>query len=394
MVIAGGGHNALVAATLLARAGRSVVVLERRDEVGGAAVSVAPFPGFDVRLSRYSYLVSLFPPALLRELGVSVEIRPRRVASHPPVELPAALRAMLSNVSGRVFPTLTEPLRSRDEFRRVRRRRRGLECAVRDADLGADRANVRRRSHPRHGPDRRVDRDVRAGRRPGPAAEPVLSCTTSSEGRWNVPVGGMGALSAALAGAARAAGADLVTRCRRDRDRDRRQDGRGDLCRRSHLRRAPRARGRRPGRARRTAGRAGRAPRGGAAQDQHAAEAPAARAGSQLGAGVHRHVPRQRGLRAAGSGLPRGVHGRRPVDASVRGLLPLADRPEHPFRGFARRRGSDAHAVRAAHAGATVRPGRRHRQGPRRRCHARLAQLGARRADRGLPAGPRGADAA
>ena len=69
VVIAGGGHNALVAATLLARAGRSVIVLERRPELGGAAVSAAPFPDFDVRLSRYSYLVSLFPPALLRSLG-------------------------------------------------------------------------------------------------------------------------------------------------------------------------------------------------------------------------------------------------------------------------------------------------------------------------------------
>ena len=61
VVVAGGGHNALVAAALLARAGRSVLVLERRDEVGGAAVSVSPFPGFDARLSRYSYLVSLLP---------------------------------------------------------------------------------------------------------------------------------------------------------------------------------------------------------------------------------------------------------------------------------------------------------------------------------------------
>ena len=76
VVIVGGGHNALVAATLLGRAGRSVVVLERRDELGGAAVSVALFPGFDARLSRYSYLVSLFPAALLRSLGVSVELRP------------------------------------------------------------------------------------------------------------------------------------------------------------------------------------------------------------------------------------------------------------------------------------------------------------------------------
>ena len=119
VVIAGGGHNALVAATLLARAGRSVAVLERRDELGGAAVSVAPFPGFDVRLSRYSYLVSLFPPSLLRTLGVPIEIRPRRVAAHPPLELPPAFQAMLAGVAERVFPTLTEPLRSREEFRRL-----------------------------------------------------------------------------------------------------------------------------------------------------------------------------------------------------------------------------------------------------------------------------------
>jgi phytoene dehydrogenase-like protein len=210
VVIAGGGHNALVAATLLARAGRSVVVLERRDEVGGAAVSVAPFPGFDVRLSRYSYLVSLFPPALLRELGVSVEIRPRRVASHPPVELPAALRAMLSNVSGRIFPTLTEPLRSRDEFRRV---------------LGDDEAWSALFETPiSELIERTFDDDLTRGTvltdaligTFAPADDPDLRQNRCFlyhvvGGPWNVPVGGMGALSAALAGAARAAGADLVT---------------------------------------------------------------------------------------------------------------------------------------------------------------------------------------
>jgi phytoene dehydrogenase-like protein len=210
VVIAGGGHNALVAAALLARAGRSVVVLERRDEVGGAAVSVAPFPGFDVRLSRYSYLVSLFPPALLRELGVSVEIRPRRVASHPPVELPAALRAMLSNVSGRIFPTLTEPLRSRDEFRRV---------------LGDDEAWSALFETPiSELIERTFDDDLTRGTvltdaligTFAPADDPDLRQNRCFlyhvvGGPWNVPVGGMGALSAALAGAARAAGADLVT---------------------------------------------------------------------------------------------------------------------------------------------------------------------------------------
>ena len=52
VVIAGGGHNALVAATMLARAGRRVVVLEKLDHLGGAAVSASPFPGVGVRLSR------------------------------------------------------------------------------------------------------------------------------------------------------------------------------------------------------------------------------------------------------------------------------------------------------------------------------------------------------
>ncbi|HUS61670.1 MAG TPA: FAD-dependent oxidoreductase, partial [Acidimicrobiales bacterium] len=61
VVIVGGGHNALVSATYLARAGLDVVVLERLDHVGGAAVSVRPFGGFDARLSRFSYLASLMP---------------------------------------------------------------------------------------------------------------------------------------------------------------------------------------------------------------------------------------------------------------------------------------------------------------------------------------------
>ena len=61
VVIVGGGHNGLVAAAYLARAGRRVQVLERLDHVGGAAVSAHAFDGVDARLSRYSYLVSLLP---------------------------------------------------------------------------------------------------------------------------------------------------------------------------------------------------------------------------------------------------------------------------------------------------------------------------------------------
>ena len=60
-VIVGGGHNGLTAAAYLAKAGRSVLVLERDDHVGGAAVSAQAFEGVDARLDRYADLVSLPP---------------------------------------------------------------------------------------------------------------------------------------------------------------------------------------------------------------------------------------------------------------------------------------------------------------------------------------------
>ncbi len=71
-LIVGGGHNGLVAAAYLARAGLRVLLLERLPEVGGAAVSASPFSGHHDRLSRFSYLVSLFPERIARDLGVHV----------------------------------------------------------------------------------------------------------------------------------------------------------------------------------------------------------------------------------------------------------------------------------------------------------------------------------
>ena len=65
-VIVGGGHNGLTAAAYLARAGRRVVVLERRHVLGGAAVTEEVFPGF--RFSVFSYVVSLLRPEIIREL--------------------------------------------------------------------------------------------------------------------------------------------------------------------------------------------------------------------------------------------------------------------------------------------------------------------------------------
>ncbi|WP_341241952.1 NAD(P)/FAD-dependent oxidoreductase [uncultured Nocardioides sp.] len=84
VAVVGGGHNGLTAAAYLARAGLSVVVLERLDHTGGAAVSAPAFSGHDVRLSRYSYLVSVMPDELVRDLDLDVRLTSRRTASYTP----------------------------------------------------------------------------------------------------------------------------------------------------------------------------------------------------------------------------------------------------------------------------------------------------------------------
>ena len=98
-----------------ARAGRARRARARaRAAFGGAAVSISPFPGVDARLSRYAYLVSLFPGRAARA--------PRRRRGDAPARRQAGPVATLPELEGmaeRVFATLTEPLRSREDLRRL-----------------------------------------------------------------------------------------------------------------------------------------------------------------------------------------------------------------------------------------------------------------------------------
>ncbi|MEU0371299.1 NAD(P)/FAD-dependent oxidoreductase [Streptomyces sp. NPDC006283] len=238
VVIVGGGHNGLVAAAYLARAGRSVLVLERMPRTGGAAVSTRPFPGVDARLSQFSYLVSLLPDKIVRDLELDFAVRKRTVSSYTPkgsgglvvggdrtrqsfAEITGGDReyaawqefyGITGEVAKRVFPTLTEPLPTRDELRArvddeqawrmlfeepigVAVEKRFADDLVRgvvltDALIGtfAD----------AHDPSLVQNRCF------------LYHVIGGGTGDWDVPVGGMGALTDALATAARAAGAEIV----------------------------------------------------------------------------------------------------------------------------------------------------------------------------------------
>ncbi len=246
VVIVGGGHNVLVAAAYLARAGRSVVVLERLAHLGGAAVSERPWPGVDARLSRYSYLVSLLPQRIVNDLGLRVELRRRRYSSYTPdpghpsrgvlvdtadaaataasfartvgsareAERFAAFYDRLAPLARTVFPAMTEPLPRAAELRR-RVGDDALWRGIAEEPLGV----LLRES---------LDTDLARGITLTDGLIGTFSFSDDESlrqnrcflyhvigggtGDWDVPVGGMGRVPAELERAARDAGAEVRTR--------------------------------------------------------------------------------------------------------------------------------------------------------------------------------------
>lgn len=101
-MVIGGGHNGLVAAAYLARAGLRAVA-GTAGQVGGAAVSAHAFDGVGVRVSRYSYLVSLLPPRIIDDLGARVRLARRRFSSYTPDPATGGARGLLIGAPGNPF---------------------------------------------------------------------------------------------------------------------------------------------------------------------------------------------------------------------------------------------------------------------------------------------------
>ncbi|HEU0207287.1 MAG TPA: NAD(P)/FAD-dependent oxidoreductase [Pseudolysinimonas sp.] len=243
VAIVGGGHNGLTAAAYLAQAGKRVIVLERLDQFGGAAVSAQAFPGVDAQLSRYSYLVSLLPQRIVDELKLDIRLARRRYSSYTPLPgtdtgllvdtgdaaateasfesigaaQDAAAWSSFSDGTARLarslFPTVTEPLMTRSETRRML----GDDALWNELIEQPIGATIESRFS--HDLVRGVVLTDGLIGTFAPAVDPSLAANRcfvyhvigGGTGDWDVPIGGMGAVSSALRAAARESGAELLS---------------------------------------------------------------------------------------------------------------------------------------------------------------------------------------
>jgi phytoene dehydrogenase-like protein len=257
VIVIGGGHNGLVCAAYLARAGADVTLLERRDVLGGACVTEELWPGY--RISRAAYVVSLFRPRIARELELErhgLELLRRSPSSFTPLPdgrslvlgADAALNqaeiarfserdaeafpryeALLEHIAGAIEPTLDVPppdlaIRGPRDLipwwraaRAALRLRRELPHASRIL-LGSARDLLCEwfDSEPLRST---LATDAVIGAF-APPSQPgtgyvlfhhVMGSLTGTRGVWAYVRGGMGALSEAIAEAALAAGASIRT---------------------------------------------------------------------------------------------------------------------------------------------------------------------------------------
>jgi phytoene dehydrogenase-like protein len=249
VVVVGAGHNGLVAACYLARAGLRVLMLEKNERVGGATYSDKIFPGVDARVSVYSYLISLLPKKILSDLDIDLEIRRREIASYTPVRRAGAVQGLLiSNVSedvtresfiafcgddreyqryqalqakleifaSKVWPTLLSPLPSKQDLMakfQSKGEREIWEYLV-EKPLSALIEDHFEDDTLRGA----VFTDAKIGVGTYPEDPSLLQNRTfiyhvigQGSGEWRVPVGGMGALVDALTARAKALGVIIQT---------------------------------------------------------------------------------------------------------------------------------------------------------------------------------------